>query len=141
VAELIGDFHVRGRTYLRDDETGRFISQLRAGGVKATADLADNLAAAVRSAISAQTRRRSGQLIGSVHPFHVGQEGRVVVESDHAAPLEFGARDHWIPNAFGWGVAVYWRGSGKSKTGYHFVEDAVNILRQVAPAIMRKNMP
>lgn len=142
MSDVIGDFQVRGRTYLREDGTGRFRTAAHKGALAAQRELAQNLATLVRGQIASMGLHRTGELIASVEPYIISAtEGGAVVEADHGAPLEKGAVDHWIPNAFGSGVRVFWKGSGRSKSGYHFFRAAAEQLNARADAIVRKHMP
>lgn len=144
MTDVLGDFTVHGRAYLRDtDGSGRFRAGVEKGAEAATTEMANALASLVRGAIEGSgIINRTDALIQSVGTRPVGRARTdVEVTSGHAAPLEKGARDHFIPNAFGSGVAVLWKGSGKSKTGYHFVATAVRAFHGVAGEIVRKNMP
>jgi hypothetical protein len=64
-------------------------------------------------------------------------EADVVSDSDHAAPLEKGAVAHWIPNAFGWGVAVWHPGNA----AYRFFEIGAEALAAIGGSIVARNMP
>lgn len=142
MAENIGEFTVTSRAYLRDDQSGQFLAAVHEGARSAVSELAETLADLVRTAIAAAGLTLTGELISSVDEYRVSaQEGGVTVDSDHAAPLEFGARDHPIPNAFGSGVTVMWRGKGRSKYGYHFVKQAADALTAISGTIVRKHMP
>lgn len=136
------DFAVVGRTFIRDDETGRFIETINSGAAKATNELAETLVGLVRGSITAMFKQRSGDLYDKVFVHRVGaQSAEVEATSGHAAPLDVGSTDHMIPNAFGSGVAVLWKGKGRSKTGYHFMRRAEEALNALAPEIVRRNLP
>ena len=139
MSDLIGDFNIRSRTYLRDDESGRFISAVHAGASAAAFDLANTLANLIKGGILMHTKTRTGELHGSVQPYMVGaSEGQVIVQASHGAPLDRGAVAHWIPNAFGRGVPVWHPGN---KPPMDFVGDAEMALRGMAGDIIRSHMP
>lgn len=142
MAERVTEARIVGRTFLREDSTGRFAAALDAGATSAVREMAHTLLTLVKGAISAMFRQRTGDLEGKVFAHTVSrQSAEVEAWSGHAAPLDQGARDHWIPNAFGSGVAVLWKGSGRSKSGYHFMRQAEEALTALAPEIIRRNMP
>jgi hypothetical protein len=139
VSELIGEFQIRSRTYLRDDETGRFISAVHAGAAAAAFDLANTLANLIKGGILIHTNTRTGTLLSSVQAFLVGtSEGQVIIGADYAAPLDRGAVAHWIPNAFGSGRPVWHPGN---KPPLEFVRDAEQALTAMAGDIIRGHMP
>jgi hypothetical protein len=139
MSELIGNFQLYGRTYLRDDESGRFLSAAHAGAAAASNELAETLAEFVRAGIAAQTRTRTGRLLASVNAIRLGaSESGVVVEADYGAPLDRGAVAHWIPNAFGRGVPVWHPGN---KPPLHFMDEAARAMIAVSGEIVRRNMP
>lgn len=142
----LGEITVSGRVYVRDDETGRFIATVETGAARAVDEMAKKLAAMARGNIRKMMRQRTGRLAGSVHIIR-GRGGtqfaEVEADADHAAPLEEGSVDHWIPNAFGRGVAVWWQGvPGRGgPPGFGFMRKAEEAINAAAPAIMRKHLP
>ena len=58
-SELIGEFGIKGRTFLREDRTGRFAAEAQAGGRAAVAELVETFVALIKASISAHTRTRS----------------------------------------------------------------------------------
>jgi hypothetical protein len=139
MADVIGDFRVRGRTYLRDDETGQFLSAAAAGANLAVEEIVGAMADIVRGAIIAMTDVRTGELQNSVDPYVTGQgQAQVIIGAAHGAPLNMGAVAHWIPNAFGSGRAVWHPGN---KPPMRFMEQAEHAMLSIAPEIVRRNMP
>lgn len=140
MSELIGEYTIRSRSYLRETEgTGRFAAAAAAGGDRALEALGNEFARLVRAAIAASTKRRTGELLGSVRWFQVSaQEVDILSDSDHVAPLDRGAVAHWIPNAFGRGVAVWHPGNHPPK---RFFGQAEEVIRRIAPEIIKEHMP
>lgn len=146
MAEVIdcGDIIVRGRTYVRDDETGRFLATVNTGAAAAVSDLAEQLAKLARANITSMMRQRTGRLAASVHVGRTtAQHAEVDVDSDHAAPLETGSVPHWIPNAFGRGVSVFWRGEpGRGgPPGFQFMRKAEVAITAIADSIVKSHLP
>lgn len=141
--ETIGDFTVTSRTFLRDDQSGRFLSAAHEGARSAVGELASTLADLVRSALVDSGLVRTGDLVASVDEYRVSdQEGGITVGAQQAASMESGEVDHWIPNAFGRGVAVFWRGRDPgAKVGFGYVRQAAAALTAISGAIVRKHMP
>lgn len=139
-----GDIIVRGRTYVRDDETGRFVATVNTGAAKGVKELARTLARLARTNITSMMRKRTGELAGSVQIFDTNaQRAEVDVTSGHAAPLEEGSVPHWIPNAFGRGIRVWWYGkAGRGgPPGFGFMRKAEDAVNAMSDSIMRKHLP
>jgi hypothetical protein len=146
MAEVIdcGEIVVRGRTYIRDDETGRFIATVNTGAAAAVDELATRLRDMAKANIRSMMRQRTRRLAASVSILHTGsQSAEVEADSDHAAPMETGSKPHWIPNAFGRGVAVFWRGeAGRGgPPGFQFMRKAEIALNAISDSIVRKHLP
>lgn len=140
----LGEIVVRGRTYVRDDETGRFIATVRAGADKGVQELAKQLKRLAQANIRSMMRQRTGALAASVNIVKTTtQSAEVDVDSDHAAPLEEGSVPHWIPNAFGRGVRVWWRGEPDrgGPPGFGFMAKAEEAVNAMSDSIMRKYLP
>jgi len=139
MSELIGSYSIKGRAFLREDKTGRFAAAAAAGGRAAVGELVETLVSLIRASISAQTKVRTGELLGSVHGAVLSeQEGQVVSDSDHVAPLDRGARRHFIPNAFGMAGGVWHPGN---KPPMRFFEQSAEALAALGPEIIRRHMP
>lgn len=137
MADIIGSFTVEGRAYLRD-EIGRFEAAVDAGSASAAEELGSTFADLVRSAIAAAGLVRTGGLLGSVTHRMLGAAlAEAEVGSDHAAPLEFGARPHQIPGAFGIVAGVFHPGN----RAYRFFEQAEGAIHAVGPSIVRSHLP
>lgn len=138
-----GSFVVRGHTALRDD-SGRFMEAASLGAHRAAGELLQTLVKLVKGRIAATTRRRTGQLRGSVG-YHMLSTTAGVAESDsdHAAPLEEGSVPHHIPHAFGRLEGVFWYGKPDrgGPPGFGFFRDSEKALRGMADEIVRRNMP
>lgn len=142
--ETLGDFTVRGHASLRDPQSGRFLAAVHAGAEAAVSDLAQTLAGFVRTGIEEHLKQRSGRMLASVD---VDEEvsratAATVIGVPYAAPLETGSVDHPIPNAFGRGITVMWRGiPGRGgPPGFGIMRDAVAALHGVSNAIVRRHM-
>lgn len=133
----MGSFQVSQRVYLRDD-LGRFLAAVHEGAAAAAWELADTLAAFVIAAIAGDGLIRSGELVGSVKAVMLGAtEGAAVTDSDHAAPLEFGAVPHQIPGAFGIPGGVWHPGN----RAYKFFETAGQAVTAMSGEIVARHMP
>jgi hypothetical protein len=132
----LGTFQVTQRVYLRDD-LGRFLSAVHEGAHNAAWELADTLATLVIAAIAGELRVRTGELIGSVKAVMVGAtEGVAVSDSDHAAPLEFGAAPHYIPPR-----VVPPGPMHPGNRAYKFFEAAGKAVTAMSGEIVARNMP
>lgn len=142
--ERLGDFRVRGHASLRDPESGRFMAEVDSGARAAVSELAETLADLIRTGMEEHLKQRTGKLLASVEVDRdvSRSTASAVVGEDYASPIETGSRPHWIPNAFGRGVAVWWYGKpGRgAPPGFRIVEQAVAMLHGVSGSIVRRNM-
>lgn len=86
--------HVQARSHL-----GRFLAEYNANAVRAVTETAEEGARLAREFAP----RDTGELGESIHAIPHGKSATIVAGTGHAAPQEFGAGPHAIPNAFGWG--------------------------------------
>lgn len=91
-------FSVTAHAQARDG-IGRFLAEYNANAARAVTASAEELG---RTA-EAFAPKLTGELAGSITVVSHGKTATVRTDNGHAAPQEFGAGPHAIPNAFGWG--------------------------------------
>lgn len=128
----MGGFVVRTHVQNRD-HFGRFLAEYNANAARAVADTAEAIALEAR----ANAPKRTGQLAASIYAVPHGKSATIETHNDHAAPQEFGAGPHDIPNAFGWGITVHHPGNPAT----HFLKRAVANNRDRFVAAVRRAIP
>lgn len=128
----LGRIQIKYDAQLRD-ESGRFLSEVRAGAVGAANEMADLIAARAM----ANAPFKTGELKGGFEIIRQGARAIVVSRVKHASSQESGARAHAIPGGFGREGSVQHPGN----PALHFLGRAGLAVAAISSSIVKRNMP